>query len=528
MTAGTNKDLDISVDSGKWYTLKAQNKLTPAQVDAVPLLPYSGWKKFPSCPNDIPKLFNQGHIHHHIVESVQFVNAEEISNESDEDIEDLHTAKPLIRGEKYLKSGHVLKIHDCCKSGHYFMKAKVMASYSVSTEYDVTVTLSQVSGFVRDASCTCKASAMGRCSHVTALLLALKNYLDTCSSDISCTSVPCTWNRGRQKRKTPKRVQQLSYSTKKRKCQDVINFDPRAPSTVKNDLQLQDDLLWNIETSSMYSCMWSSLLEYKYSDYDLDNEHLQVLKEWREIFLQNLKVPNKSNDPVLLVSDQKSDHWFTERRVRLTASTCHSVVSFQSDVAVSNFLNRKLWRTESISTVSLKYGLENEKTARQSYHSLKSGKVNVFETGLWVSNLNPELGCSPDGLIFDLDEPERYGILEIKCPKILENKPVSEFLNSLTSKQLKHFCLQNVDGKISIKEKHPYYSQVQMQMGVTGLKFCDFVVWSSKETFVTRIKFDEKFWSAMKEKLIEFHHSYLCPELFEMRIPRELRALKIE
>ena len=27
---------------------------------------------------------------------------------------------------------------------------------------------------------------------------------------------------------------------------DVINFDPRAPSTVKNELQLQDALLWNI------------------------------------------------------------------------------------------------------------------------------------------------------------------------------------------------------------------------------------------------------------------------------------------
>ena len=85
-----------------------------------------------------------------------------------------------------------------------------------------------------------------------------------------------------------------------------------------------------------------------------------------------------------------------------------------------------------------------------------------------------------------------------------------------------------MNGKIFIKEKHPYYSQVQMQMDVTGLKFCDFVVWSSKETFVTRIKFDEKFWSAMKENLIRFHHLYLCPELYKMRIPRELHVLKIE
>ena len=65
-----------------------------------------------------------------------------------------------------------------------------MASYS-SAEYDVTATLSQASGFVRDASCTSKASAMGRCSHVAALLLALEEFLTTGSSDTSCTSVPC-------------------------------------------------------------------------------------------------------------------------------------------------------------------------------------------------------------------------------------------------------------------------------------------------------------------------------------------------
>ena len=62
-----------------------------------------------------------------------------------------------------------------------------------------------------------------------------------------------------------------------------------------------------------------------------------------------------------------------------------------------------------------------------------------------------------------------------------------------------------------------------MQMGVMGLKYCDFVVWSDKETFVKRIKFDDAFWVILKEKMIKFHHTYLCPELFEMRIPRELQ-----
>ena len=93
---------------------------------------------------------------------------------SDDDIDDLHTVRPLKRGETYLKSKNILSVQDCAKSGHYFLKAKIMASYS-STDSFVSVTLSQALDFVRDASCTCRASAKGRCSHVTAILLALEN-----------------------------------------------------------------------------------------------------------------------------------------------------------------------------------------------------------------------------------------------------------------------------------------------------------------------------------------------------------------
>ena len=511
INAGTDKRIDVSIDGGKWFDLKKKKQLPAIQIGDIPLLPYSGWKNFPGYPDDIPKHFNRGHIHHHIVESVQFVNKDDISDESDDDIEDFHTAKPLTRGELLLKSKNILKVQDCAKYGHYFLKAKIMASYS-STDYDVTVTLSQTSGFVRDASCTCKASAMARCSHVTALLLGLEDYLLNLSAnpDLSCTSVPCTWNRGRQRKKTPKRVQELSYSTKKRKCLDVINFDPRAPSTVPTENQTSESLLRNIESDNLCNCMWFSLLEHQYSDYDLDPTRVQLLKDMRDIFLQNLKEHCESDSAVLLVNDQRSEAWYTERRVRLTASDC-----------------RKLWKTDKITTSALRYGLVNEDVARRSYASSKGDKLTVLETGLWVSNADAELACSPDGIVFDLDDPDKHGLLEIKCPKTLENEPISDFLNILTPKQLKQFCLEKCNDEIVVKRNHSYFSQIQMQMGVTGLKFCDFVVWSSKETFVTRVRFDETFWSEMKEKLVDFHHSYLCPEVFEMRIPRELSAVKI-
>ena len=69
-------------------------------------------------PN-ISKLFNKGHIHHHIEESVQILNANTFHDSDDDtsnndfDIEDLHTAKPMKKGlQKYFSSGHVQKILD--------------------------------------------------------------------------------------------------------------------------------------------------------------------------------------------------------------------------------------------------------------------------------------------------------------------------------------------------------------------------------------------------------------------------------
>ena len=194
----------------------------------------------------MPKHFNKGHIHHYIVESVQFLNEDTFDDEVDSDddcdndcdIEDLHTAKPLRKGLKYFTSGHVQKCKTVLRVDIIFFKSKVRASYT-SEVYDVTATLSQHSGFVRDASCTCRASAMGRCSHVTGLLYALVDYIDTCDTlkvdPQSCTSLPCAWNQGRKSNKLPKKVQESAYpSAKKRKVHD-INYDPQAPVTCCTD-----------------------------------------------------------------------------------------------------------------------------------------------------------------------------------------------------------------------------------------------------------------------------------------------------
>lgn len=74
---------------------------------------------------------------------------------------------------------------------------------------------------------------------------------------------------------------------------------------------------------------------------------------------------------------------------------------------------------------------------------------------------------------------------------------------------------------------NPLILQIQIQMCEIGLKFCDFVVWSCKETFITRVRYNHFVWSAMKEKLIQFHYSCVSPDLFEMGVPYELSVVDL-
>jgi exodeoxyribonuclease (lambda-induced) len=95
-----------------------------------------------------------------------------------------------------------------------------------------------------------------------------------------------------------------------------------------------------------------------------------------------------------------------------------------------------------------------------------------IETGNTVTEvgycqLDDYSGCSPDGFIGE------DGLIEIKCPCD------SVFVRYLYDKK--------VDPK--------YYAQMQMQMLVTGRKWCDYVVFNQnfeKSIVIKRIELDEE------------------------------------
>ena len=79
------------------------------------------------------------------------------------------------------------------KRNFNFLKGLVMASFTQNKHYNVSITMAVNNAKGLDASCDCKASAIGRCSHVASLLLAIENYVLQFGYDIpSCTSKLCT------------------------------------------------------------------------------------------------------------------------------------------------------------------------------------------------------------------------------------------------------------------------------------------------------------------------------------------------
>ncbi|CAG2232627.1 unnamed protein product [Mytilus edulis] len=119
--AGTLEEIDITVDGGKWCDLKAAKTKND---------------RSPSLQVLIPHVVMEG------------------KNGKTEDTEHGHlTSKPLTKGQQYVKSGSVSEVMDNERNHHYCIKAKVAASMR-NEERKVQVTLSCLSGAVRDANCT--------------------------------------------------------------------------------------------------------------------------------------------------------------------------------------------------------------------------------------------------------------------------------------------------------------------------------------------------------------------------------------
>lgn len=102
------------------------------------------------------------------------------------------------------------------------------------------------------------------------------------------------------------------------------------------------------------------------------------------------------------------------------------------------------------------------------------------------------------------------GVLEVKAPSSLQNSTLME-----KSKEDSTFCLQEVEGKLSLKRDHQYFYQVQTQIHPTQASFA---VWGpggggNGGIHIERILPDTDFFDTMCEKVHTFVQKCIIPEL---------------
>ena len=133
---------------------------------------------------------------------------------------------------------------------------------------------------------------------------------------------------------------------------------------------------------------------------------------------------------------------------------------------------------------------------------------SVFDAGISVKPIIPYLGASPDGKVFDpACLSAKYGLLEVKCPFSKKANTLEQAAADPT------FYLEKNGSSFHLKKEHTagYFAQVQGQLAITGLSWCDFCVYlsDSDEMCVDRIYYDNNYWSnKLLPKLSKFFLNY--------------------
>lgn len=209
-------------------------------------------------------------------------------------------------------------------------------------------------------------------------------------------------------------------------------------------------------------------------------------------------------------NQSRSSDWHSYRAGRITASNFRSVCVTSINKPSLSLLKRICYPARcAFKTADVKYGLDHEDIARKAYSELMKKQhqnVTIKNTGLVISLKDPAFAASPDGIV--TCSCCKSGCIEIKCPSRLKKYKIDEWA------RLNDTCLRYSDsGNLHVDKNHAHYYQMHLQMFVTNLPYCDFVIWSKTELFLERIFFDNGFFQENFIKAKIFHERVIIPEL---------------
>ena len=413
--------------------------------------------------------------------------------------------------------------------------------------------LVEKNGTVCCAHCNCMAGLSEACSHIGAVLFALEAGVRMRQS-VTCTQEKGKWLMPAYVREIPYLpVAEMDMSSA-RKRHSILGAEQGQTPEIQHTNRATIEAPSNDEKSAFYAniskcgskpAILSLLSPYNESYIPKPNsnlpmpllqfynqEHLgltfqELLSECAKL-LDSLQVAAEEAAAIEASTRKQSSskEWFQQRAGRITASKFKSACATNPDKPSKSLIKGICYPdAHRFSNAATKWGIEKEPVAREAFEFAVAAdhlNLSVAECGLHVNGKLPFLGASPDGLVFC--ECCGNGICEIKCPHKFKDSLISTAILDTT------FCLEydEASAKIHLKKNHAYFYQVQCQLLVTELVYCDFVVWTNKDLFVERILPDSEFIKSCTTRAKDFYLRAVLPELLGKWFTRSSAVQSVE
>lgn len=356
-----------------------------------------------------------------------------------------------------------------------------------------------------------------------ALLFSLADWSDrhTDRNTEACTDTKCEWDIPR-KESLPMKLDDIEHSlnTRVQPFENVYN-----PASLENngcDGELEMSLLNLIQGHD------TQIIEILDQATEIENipksiaEYAHGFKE-TYCFLEYLrsKVTKDDCEKIYSLTDGQSEnqYWYDYRFGRITSSIIPLVYRYMGNDENNYILKQILGNSYSLSTPAIIYGKEREHLARDLYRNIYSSlheKSTIEISGLVINKDLPHLGASPDAIVNC--KCCGKGLVEIKCPYTYRNLTIDEICD-------KNYHLtksSNPDRPFNLKQSSNWYIQIQSQMAISNLSWCDFVVYlqgsistEKHKIYVERIKFDSELWRSVLKKVDLYYTKFVIPKLLK-------------
>lgn len=464
-----------------------------------------------------------------------------------------------LEAYNFFRSGWVQTVFHCTTdTGNYIFKADVRPSWRVTETPHHPWVAATGDGTIIAGHCDCMAGLGETCSHVAALLFKIEAAVRLGYTSSAPTDELCKWNQSFVSKVQPATIAEINFYKQEAKQKVLLKANVQHCAVVTDTGELSD--VQQQFLSSLSKVEGPPVILSTFHDFSLPfvvSETVHSVKlpmPLTELYHEANNELNESQFATLVsktilalsVTAEQSDYvesvttaqssclqWYEQRAGRITASVAHSVLH-TDPCNFSQSLLKKICSAEvkALNTPAVKWGRSNESVAIAVYTSLITGEaltpgikfpsnicmlapsmhINccVQRAGFRISVRMPFVGASADSYV--MCDCHGKGVVEVKCPFTERDSTLSDLLAR------QDFV---VDSNYAVRTNHRYSVQMQMQMYVCNVSYCDLVVWQPESILILRVCRDDEFVDAIMPKLQDAWVKNILPELLTRRIQQQ-------